>query len=55
MNRYKKADAVKVLLEQPDFEKKQLKSKLVETIRAYGDDCWVDMYVKYHPEMFLYK
>lgn len=51
LNRYKKKDAVEVLLDQPDFAKKQLRSKLVETIRGHGDDCWVDMYVKYHPEM----
>ena len=51
LNRYKKKVVVEVLLDHPDFAKKQLRSKLVETIRGHGDDCWVDMYVKYHPEM----
>ena len=46
----KKPEALEVLLKQPDFEPSQLKAYLVEVINSL-EDAWVDMYVKYHPEM----
>ena len=46
----KKPEALALLLEQPDFHPKQLKAHLVEVINGL-EDAWVDMYVKYHPEM----
>ena len=46
----KKDETLEILLQQLDFEPSQLKAHLVEVINGL-EDAWVDMYVKYHPEM----
>ena len=46
----KKDETLEILLQQLDFEPSQLKAHLVEVINGL-EDAWVDMYVKYHPEI----
>ena len=45
-----KEDVLEMLLQQPNIHPEHLKAHLVEVINSLNNT-WVDMYVKYHPEL----